>query len=273
MSSLPAGRSRLFHTLLSMVLWIGGAILLASAGLLVVRRCVPMAVLRDSADAAGNYLQTLGTIYAVLLAFVVFVVWQQFNDARLHVESEANELLDFARAAKGLPVEVRTPLLEQAETYVHHVLGAEWTAMAEGDDGGLEEGGKLLDRMWDRLVEYEPRSECHKSLFEEALARFNALSDRRSNRLSSSRLRIPTALRLLMYGGAAMTVGSMYLLAVERVAVHVLMTSALAGAIAHLLYIIRDLDDCFHGDWQVPSRPFERVREYLASARSREPNR
>ena len=43
---------------------------------------------------AGNYLQTVGTIYAVLLAFVVFVVWQQHNDTRSAVESEANELSD-----------------------------------------------------------------------------------------------------------------------------------------------------------------------------------
>jgi hypothetical protein len=33
-------------------------------------------------------LQALGSVYAVLLAFVVFVVWQQFNDARSFVEKE-----------------------------------------------------------------------------------------------------------------------------------------------------------------------------------------
>jgi hypothetical protein len=60
-----------------------------------------------------------------------------------------------------------------------------------------------------------------------------------------------------------MTVGSMYLFAVDRFEIHALMTAALAGAISHLLYVISDLDDCFQGDWQVPSRAFERVREYL----------
>jgi hypothetical protein len=249
-----------------MVLWIGGAILLAIAGLVIVRRCVPAEVLRGSADAVGTYLQTLGTIYAVLLAFVVFVVWQQFNDARAHVESEANELMDLVRTVKGLPSEVRTPLLEQATAYVQRVLGPEWAAMVHGDDQVLEEGGRVLDRMWDGLVAYEPCSECHKSLYEEALARFNDLSDRRSNRISSSGLRIPVGLRLLIYAGAAMTVGSMYLFAIDSVVVHALMTGALAGAISHLLYVISDLDDCFSGDWQVSPYPFERVREYLASS-------
>jgi hypothetical protein len=137
--------------------------------------------------------------------------------------------------------------------------------MARSDDEELERGDLVLQRMWDLLVDYEPCSECHKSLYDEALARFNDLSDRRSSRLSSSRLRIPFALRLLLYSGGVMTVGSMYLLAVERASIHALITAALAGAISHVLYIISDLDDCFAGAWQVPPAPFERVRRYLAT--------
>jgi hypothetical protein len=262
---------RLLPTLRSMAIWIGGAVVLAVSGLLVVHHYVPFVVLDQSANAVGNYLQTLGTIYAVLLAFVVFVVWQQFNDARAHVETEANELLDLVRTVRGLPGEVRFPLLALAERYVQGVLGPEWVAMRRGEGQALEEGARVLDQMWDRLVEYEPRSECHKSLYEEALARFNDVSDRRSNRLSSSRLRIPVALRLLIYAGAAMTVGSLYLFAVRPFVVHVLMTAALAGAIGHLLYVISDLDDCFDGDWQVPRGPFERVRDYLAALHAGSP--
>ena len=55
---------------------------LSLVGLCLVRRYASPEVLAASNDVVGNYLQTLGTIYAVLLAFVVFVVWQQFNDAR-----------------------------------------------------------------------------------------------------------------------------------------------------------------------------------------------
>lgn len=47
-----------------------------------MRRFVPGDALAASNEVAGNYLQTLGTIYAVLLAFTVVVVWQQFNDAQ-----------------------------------------------------------------------------------------------------------------------------------------------------------------------------------------------
>jgi hypothetical protein len=255
--------NRLAATIRSMSVWIGTAVVLSLAGLLVVRQLVPLALLRESNDAVGNYLQTLGTIYAVLLAFVVFVVWQQFNDARANVESEANELLDLTRTVKGLPATIKRPFHEQAAAYVDSVLGPEWTNMSACNTLPLEESGRTLEAMWELLVAYEPSSECHKSLYDEALARFNDLSDRRSNRVLSSRVRIPLALQLLLYTGAVLNVASLYLLAVERLEIHALMTAALSGAIAHILYIIRDLDDAFAGDWQVSRVPFERVRDYI----------
>jgi hypothetical protein len=257
---------RRLPVLRAMFLWIGTAVALALAGLALVRRLVPVAVLKESNDAVGNYLQTLGTVYAVLLAFVVFVVWQQFNDARGDVESEANELMDLTRTVKGLPAAINRPFLEQIATYVDAVLGPEWAAMARCDGVRIEDSARPLEIMWDLLVAFEPCSEVHKSLYDEALARFNDLSDRRSNRVSASRVRIPFALRLLLYTGAAMTVGSLYLVAVERLAIHAVMTAALAGAIAHILYIVRDLDDPFAGEWHVSPEPFLRVRDYLASA-------
>src|SRR5262245_19353661 len=186
----------------SMSLWIGAAIFLALGGLVPARNLIPFEALVSSSDAVGNYLQTIGTIYAVLLAFVVFVVWQQFNDARGNVEREANEILDVMRVVKGLPENVWRPLLKHLHEYVSTVLDDEWPAMARGSRATFEAGTRILDRISGLLVAHEPESECHKSLYDEALGRFNDLSDARMNRLFSSRLRIPLGLRMLLYAGA-----------------------------------------------------------------------
>src|SRR5262249_14896873 len=106
---------------------------LAELGLLPVRALVPPSLLQATNDVAGNYLQTLGTIYAVLLAFVVFVVWTQFNDARQYVEREANELLDLFRVAGALPASCQGRVRAVLTEYVEAVLAREWPAMACGD--------------------------------------------------------------------------------------------------------------------------------------------
>jgi ParB-like chromosome segregation protein Spo0J len=58
------------------------------AGLCAAHACLDDQALLAAREAIGSSLQTLGSVYAVLLAFVVFVVWQQFNDARGFVEKE-----------------------------------------------------------------------------------------------------------------------------------------------------------------------------------------
>jgi hypothetical protein len=239
----------------------------AEMGLIVVRFLVPDRYLQASNNEAGNYLQTLGTIYAVLLAFVVFVVWSQFNDARTYVEREANEILDLFRTAKGLPRGKRTEVRRRLAAYVEAVIDREWAAMSRGGNARIfKDVGLLLELLWDELHAYEPESECTKSIYADMLVRFNDLSDARTNRLTSASLRIPLALKILLYMGAAFTVASIYLFYVQSWPVHLLMTGALAGALSHVLYVVHDLDDCFAGDWQVPREAFHRVRDYIAEA-------
>src|SRR5260370_16131913 len=121
--------TRTFKTVRALLQPVLLSIAIAEAGLLAVRTCVPPAALKDSNDVVGNYLQTLGTIYAVLLAFVVFVVWSQFNEARSYVERESNELLDLFRTAKGLPMERSSYIQTHIGRCLCAVFRREWDSI------------------------------------------------------------------------------------------------------------------------------------------------
>lgn len=239
---------------------------LAEAGLCAVRSVCSPEVLRESNGPVGDYLQTLGSVYAVLLAFVVFVVWSQFNDARTYVEREANELVDLFRCARGLPRAERERVQRRLAAYVDGVLAREWDAMECGDESVFEELSGLLDRLWDDLHVFEPVTECTKAIHSDMLSRFNDLSDGRTNRLTSAVLKIPLAMKILLYAGATIMVGSVCLFSIERFWVHALLIGSLAGALSHVLYLIHDLDDCFSGDWQVPRAAFLRVQTYMSGS-------
>ena len=246
---------------------VGLASLLSLVGLGVVRALVPQARLLDSNDVIGNYLQTLGSIYAVLLAFVVYVVWGQFNEARALVDREANEVLDLYRTVEALHGTERCAVRDNLRRYVDAVIEGEWSEMAERRLAVRDGVGHILDETWESLHVFEPGTAREIALFDECLKRFNDLSDARSNRVTSALARIPFALHLLLYGGAALVVGSMWLFAVKNVWIHAFITSAMAGAVSHVLYVVRDLDDSFSGEWQVDPEPFERVRRYMGRDR------
>jgi hypothetical protein len=244
------------------------AIGLAEVGLVIVRALVPPAALATTNDVIGNYLQTLGTIYAVLLAFIVFVVWSQFNDARQYVEREANELVDLFRTGRALPSPRREQLHAALADYVDGVLDGEWQAMACNDRRLLDDRSNAIDGIWDTIADFRPTNDAEQVIYSDLMARINDLSDMRANRLTSACLRVPLALRVFLYTGAVMTLGSMYLFAIEHWHLHAILVAAMAGMLSHLLYVIRDLDNCFAGDWQVPRAAFDRLKAQLAATRS-----
>ena len=204
-------------------------------GLLIFRATVPLAALHAAANELGNYLQTVGGIYAVLLAFVVYVVWGQFNEARGYLDREATALVDLHRTVSGLPSRSRTEIQRGLRAYVDAVLRDEWQAMARGDEAAIDRVGELLEQVWIAIHACKPCNDCQHTVYGEVLSRFNQLTDLRTSRLSAARARIPVAMTILLYSGAVLTVGSVYLLAFDEAWLHMLVTAALAGAIAHIL--------------------------------------
>jgi hypothetical protein len=229
-------------------------------GLVAFRALVSHEELRAAVGELGNYLQTVGSVYAVLLAFVVYAVWNQFNEARSYVEREAAALVDLHRTAAGLPHDARAAIHAGLLDYVDAVLRDEWLAMARYDEAAIDRVGHKLDDVWLALHRCKPADDCQHTVYSEALTRFNDLTDLRTNRLVAAQFRIPLTMRILLYAGALIVCGSVYLLAIPQLWLHAFVTAALAGAVAHILYLVEDLDDAFSGDWKVSKRAFERAR-------------
>ena len=223
------------------------------AGLLLVRWLAPAPWLHANNEVAGNYLQTLGTVYAVLLAFVVFVVWQQHNDFRSAVENEANELSDLDRMMQAFPEEIQTRARACTSAYCQTVLEQEWAEMGRGRASAAAQ--QALEETWRVLEVFEPGTTREEVIYGQALARFDDLSNARSHRLHCSQLRLPPVLWLLLLTNGFLVTASMWLFGLESLLAHALMTVALTGSIAFVLYLIADLDDPFWGVWRVPSEP------------------
>ena len=81
---------------------LGLSILLALAGAYLVRRIVGVERLKGHHEVAGFIIGIVGTIYAVFLAFMVVVEWDNYQQASTLVTTEANLLGDVSRMAEGL---------------------------------------------------------------------------------------------------------------------------------------------------------------------------
>ena len=237
------------RTITTLCLTVAVSMAVAVAGLLAVRAVVPPEFLMPSNEICGGYLQTIGTIYAVLLAFVVFVVWTQANDVRRLIERQADELADVLRITRSFDASAASGVLAAAKEYAREVADNEWALLKTGQSSSKAQ--ELLEQTWTALTAIDPKTAREEVLFNEAVSRFSEFGDARADLLHCGRVRLPVLLWLLLLSGAAGTVGSMYMFGAEQFWPVAVMTASLAGAVSFMLFLIRDLDNPFQGDWHV----------------------
>ncbi|HSB09555.1 MAG TPA: DUF4239 domain-containing protein [Blastocatellia bacterium] len=248
----------MLHTWLSGILFVVVSVLLSVVVLGLVRRFVSLSVLDMHKDVAGFFLGVLGTIYAVMLAFVIFVVWTQYDDASTGVLREANRIADLRRLAVGFPDPAGTQLYGKVVTYAQSLIDDEWPAM-EKRQKSLRTG-ELLDDLWQSYARLDPKSGRESALYSESLKQLSELNNSRRLRLDASRETLPTVLSVLLWGGGIVLVGFTFLFGLKNMVSQALMTGALVATIAFMLFLITALDSPFKGDFRISPEP---IREFV----------
>src|SRR5580658_2220992 len=74
------------------------------------------------AEGLGVLIQLVGDIYAVLLAFTIFVIWGQFTEVENCVMRECNSLDDVLRFSGFLSSDAHAEIRRAVAFYANHVL-------------------------------------------------------------------------------------------------------------------------------------------------------
>jgi hypothetical protein len=247
------------------ILVVAVSILIAVAGLTLVQRLVPTQLRQEHNDVAGFIYAVLGVVYAVLLAFVVIAVWEDFDAARDTAEEEASELADVFRLAHQLPDPEGRRIQELARSYARVVVDEEWALMGQGRTS--PRAWDLLDEMTLSLENVEVRTKAQQVLYEEGLDLINELADARNARLVEAGEGIPNILWAVLLAGGIIVVGFTYLFGLENTVAHNLMVVALALVISSVLFTIGVLEYPFSGNIRVGPEGFELVLERFESSK------
>src|SRR6185437_14515639 len=125
-----------------------GLVVVAVAVLVLLdRRRKDARVEREDAQAVEYINLFIGTLYMVLLALVVVVMWQNVSDVSGDVRTEASGLQALVQTAQRLPAAEGQPLLKAAHEYAATVLSSEWPPKPGSDNGADESApaARILD--------------------------------------------------------------------------------------------------------------------------------
>ena len=246
-------------------IFVCGSMLVSILGLVIVRRFVELDWLKRHLDIASYFFLMIGTLYAVLIAFAIFVVWTQFQDAGANLEREVNAVADLSRMAAGLPEPQHTMIRNAVLDYVHAVIEDEFPAMAEGRDSPRT--WAAVQKLMDVYTEGSVSSTKDQIYLSESLKHLNDLANYRRIRLFTSRGTVPQLLWYLLFGGGVVLIAFTYFFGHDSIAWQAAMTAALAGTLSFSLYLIVAYNGPFDGTTRVGPAPYELELQHITARR------
>lgn len=251
----------LLHLMHDTPLWVTAVLLTAGAlvysiGLMLMTRAAyGVDRLSFNNEVAGFKFAVIGVFYAVMLAFVVIAVWEDFRKTEAAVRDEAKAVVDLHRLTFALPVEGGAEIRDHLVAYTNDVREHEWATMAVGEPSDAVV--KDLDRLSQAIFAVSPANSQQLALYEDALRLLAVMTDNRNERLDSSGGSMPWILWFVIIVGGLITLGYPAFFGTTNVAAQILMTAALAELVALAMLLGLAFDYPFTGDARISPAPFD----------------
>lgn len=239
----------------------GAFLVLSVGGLWLTHHFVPPEALKAANEVGGNFLQTFGGMYGIIVAFALYVVWQQHIDTQVALEREAVSLGELHRLLRHFG---SWPGRDAARAKLReYVLAVPNNAQRKG---APTDERALFTTVIDAFLSWNAPTPAEERLWDLALEFFHELNEAREHRRTSASLRMSEGMRGFVVLGGAFTVGTLWLMSMDSFAMQAVLTALLTWVVVAAASIVFDLDDPYSGDFVVDWKRFHELAERMASA-------
>jgi hypothetical protein len=249
------------ETVTQNVLAVIAAVGLSLLLMLALNRAWPSENRRPFNDLVGWQLSILGTIYAVILGFMLYTVWTTYGEADANVGHEANAVVDLYHLAEDFPEPQQSQLKNQARSYAEAVIHQEWPEMANNEEP--KQTLLILSEMWQTVKSVRIASSTEQIAEDHALSELSSLTEHRQTRLSQSTTRLPKMLWLVLLVGGTLTVVSACMFGMQGEKLQALQVFSLSLLISLALVAIADIHRPFQGLIHVRDYAFQWALESM----------
>ena len=230
-------------------------------GIYLVRAKFPHEFLRENHEVAGFVYNSFCVIYAVMLAFVVYINWNNYDKTIETVYKETNDLINLYGDANALPDSTRRGLQDNIYRYAVSVQDEELPALGKKETTNITEN--LFRKLWLSYLKISPLNDTQKLYLQESVKRINMLSEYRRLRYMTMESNIPSFIWVILIFCGIVAITFNYFFGMKNKMAQVLMTSTFTFLNLGMLYIIYALDKPFFGVLKISDTPFLRTIEML----------
>lgn len=232
----------------------------------LLQRRLRSEVLRRHNDVAGYLFSAVGVLYAVVLGFVVVVVWQKYDASVANVEAEVNAVGNLYHNVDSYPDPLRSRIRTDLRTYADIVAEIEWPAMNRERNVPPSGSAKLEDVAY-AVNTFAPNNFKEFAAQQAAIATEERLFDARRSRLIEAVPAVPSVLWFALIVGALAMVAFCYIFGVENRPAQLMMTAILVGLIGILFIVILEFSTPFSGSVRISNEGWVYLQQRLPDIR------
>ncbi len=249
------------YTLGHAVLLIIAFIALALMGQWVVNRNVKQEVLEQHHSAGEAMMGVVGTLFSVLLGFMVASAMDKYHDAQLHDEQEASNVASIFRVARGLSDIDRPRIRQLCRQYVDDVIETEWPEMEQRIK--VNHGWQTYQELWEAAIATVPENDRQSNLQQGLIASMQSLGENRRARLLLAQTSMQPALWFIIGLGAIITIALSYIFASQFPRIQGAMTTLVATAMALNIWLLSAYSNPYSGELKIKPTMFQLVKDAI----------
>jgi hypothetical protein len=258
-------RIRLFLLSLSgnlqLVIIIGATMILAFGAAIATRAFFDINQLAADKDLTLAVYTVLGTIYAILLAFVIAEIWENYREAVAAIQTETDALMGLMYILGAFPAEETREIRTLALSYAQKVID-EWEALGRVAREKISPLGLSYDAAMTvvhAVQAIQPANDHETVVFEQAMIRVNIWLDARRARLQSAKGGNAAPVWPLLIIGAMVLFAFHGLFEARSLEIWVVVLLGLSAVVGLSFYLIFSLDTPFTGSLSAQVDPFQWV--------------
>jgi hypothetical protein len=144
------------------------------------------------AGGLATLMLLLGSIYAVMFAFVIFVIWEQFTAVENIAMRECNSLDDLLRFSQYLNADATHAIRRALVDYAQRVVKSEWPSLGERRQDPQTE--KAFTVLMSAVIKAAPLDPSEEQMHARLIDIVRVAGEHRDDRISKSLTQIPPTL-------------------------------------------------------------------------------
>jgi hypothetical protein len=222
---------------------IASAVAVTVTLMLLVRRFVaPTGGFFTDSERAAAVFGVMGTGFAVLLAFVIFLSYSSYDRAREKASVEAVAISQLFRTARLFSPDIQRTLQGELICYARAVVHDEWNTMRDGRESPVVNG--WLARFEQTVDGIQLRGEEQRVAYDHWFAQAAERREGRRGRLAEAQPLVPSLVWLALFLGGALIIAYMCFYAdpAEPAVVQAMMIGAVTTMVVAGMLVVWFLD-------------------------------